>query len=379
MSALLRAELLKLRTTRTFAALTAVAVATSALLAGLTALLSDVTEESVLVDVFASDTSSLFILLLAIVGITGEWRHRTIAGSLLAAPDRVRFLLAKTLAFAAAGLVLSLLISIGVAVLGYSVLESRGQPVPELGEVLELIGKNAIVAMLLGAFGVAFGSVVRNQVVGVVGVLVLGFAVEPALMAFAPGCRPVRRLLRAPGRRGRVSRGRARDRHHASGARSRRARHARLGGGVLFARRLPPATPRSRIAARRRSPSFHGRGVETALPSKPGRTRDDEANEDPAEWRRGSRTRCRRCGHSGRRRRRRRRDGEADHRAAHSTRRAPRPSPTPAAARCPVPRSATRRATTRSRSLSTTAARPTSSSTARFNVVGDEADDSDED
>ncbi len=186
MSALLRAELLKLRTTRTFAALTAVAVATSALLAGLTALLSDVTEESVLVDVFASDTSSLFILLLAIVGITGEWRHRTIAGSLLAAPDRVRFLLAKTLAFAAAGLVLSLLISIGVAVLGYSVLESRGQPVPELGEVLELIGKNAIVAMLLGAFGVAFGSVVRNQVVGVVGVLVLGFAVEPALMAFAP-------------------------------------------------------------------------------------------------------------------------------------------------------------------------------------------------
>ena len=54
-------------------------------------------------EVFASDTSSLFILMLAIVGITGEWRHRTITSSLLAAPDRLRFLAAKTLAFAAAG------------------------------------------------------------------------------------------------------------------------------------------------------------------------------------------------------------------------------------------------------------------------------------
>ena len=51
-------------------------------------------------------------MILAIVGITGEWRHRTITSSLLAAPDRIRFLAAKTLAFAAAGAVLSLSISI---------------------------------------------------------------------------------------------------------------------------------------------------------------------------------------------------------------------------------------------------------------------------
>ena len=47
--------------------------------------------------------SSLFILLLGVMGIAGEWRHRTITSSLLAAPDRLRFLAAKTLAFAAAG------------------------------------------------------------------------------------------------------------------------------------------------------------------------------------------------------------------------------------------------------------------------------------
>jgi ABC-type transport system involved in multi-copper enzyme maturation permease subunit len=186
MKALLRAELIKLRTTRTFIALSGVAVATSALIAGLTALLSEPTEQSVLFDVFASDTSSLFIMILAIIGITGEWRHRTISGALLAAPDRIRFLLAKTLAFTAAGVLLSVSISVGVAILAYTILEARDLPVPETGEVLGLIGRNALVAALLGALGVGVGAVVRNQVASVVAVLVLGFAIEPALLAFAP-------------------------------------------------------------------------------------------------------------------------------------------------------------------------------------------------
>ena len=47
------------------------------------------------VDIFANDFSSAFILILAVIGITGEWRHRTITGALLAAPDRLRFLAAK--------------------------------------------------------------------------------------------------------------------------------------------------------------------------------------------------------------------------------------------------------------------------------------------
>jgi ABC-2 type transport system permease protein len=186
MSAFLRAELLKLRTTRTFAALTGVAVATSLLIAVLTSLLSEPTRDSVLVDVFASDTSSLFIMILAIVGITGEWRHRTITSSLLAAPDRLRFLGAKTLAFAAAGLILSLLITIAVALAGYSILSARDLPTPGFGELLGQTGRNAILAALLGAFGVGLGALVRNQPVAIVAVLLFSFAIEPALIALAP-------------------------------------------------------------------------------------------------------------------------------------------------------------------------------------------------
>ena len=186
MTAVLQAELLKLRTTRTFVALAAVAVATSVLIAGLTSLLSEPTEKSVLTDVFTSDTSSLFILILAIVGISGEWRHKTIASSLLAAPDRVRFLAAKTLAFAAAGLALSLLIAIAVSITGFTVLAARDLPIPDAGELTAQVGRNAIVAAMLGAFGVGIGGLVRNQPVAIVGVLLASFVVEPAILGLAP-------------------------------------------------------------------------------------------------------------------------------------------------------------------------------------------------
>lgn len=186
MSALLQAELIKLRTTRTFFALVGVAVVVSVLITGLTALLSEPEPDQVLNDVFNSDTSGLFILILAIVGISGEWRHRTITSSLLAAPDRLRFLAAKTLAFAAAGVVLSLLVSLAIAIVGLTIVSARDLPMPDGGELAGLIAVNALLAALYGAFGVGIGALVRNQPTAIVGVLIASFALEPALLGLAP-------------------------------------------------------------------------------------------------------------------------------------------------------------------------------------------------
>ncbi|HEY1276937.1 MAG TPA: hypothetical protein VGF25_18675 [Thermoleophilaceae bacterium] len=186
MSALLRAEVIKLRTTRTFVALAAVTVATSLLLAGLVSLLSKSTKESVITDVFTTDTTGLFILVLGIVGIAGEWRHRTIAGSLLAEPRRRRFLAAKTLAYAVAGMALSLVVSVSVALLGSAILAARDLPLPDLGDLIVQIGHNALAAALLGAWGVVLGALVRNQVVAIVGVLLASFVIEPLLLGLAP-------------------------------------------------------------------------------------------------------------------------------------------------------------------------------------------------
>jgi ABC-2 type transport system permease protein len=186
-SRLLRAELIKLRTTRTFYALAGVAIAISLVITILVASLSEPTQDSVLTDVFQNDASTLFIMILAIVGITGEWRHRTITSSLLAAPDRTRFLAAKTIAFAAAGALLSVGIGIAVAIAGYAILGARDLPTPALADVIEQIGRNAAVATMLGAFGVGVGSLVRNQPIAIVGILILSFVVDPTLGAFAPG------------------------------------------------------------------------------------------------------------------------------------------------------------------------------------------------
>ena len=181
MSRLLRAELIKLRTTRTFYALAGVAVGISLVITILIASLSEPTEDSVLSDVFQNDASTLFIMILAIVGITGEWRHRTITSSLLAAPDRTRFLAAKTLAFAAAGALLSISISVAIAIAGYAILGIRDLPTPPFGDVIDLFARNAGVAALLGAFGVG------NQPTAIVAILIFAFVIDPLLGNFAPG------------------------------------------------------------------------------------------------------------------------------------------------------------------------------------------------
>ena len=190
MSRLLRAELIKLRTTRTFYALAGVAILISLLITILIAATEEPTQESVLTDVFQNDASTLFIMILAIVGISGEWRHRTITSSLLAAPNRIRFLAAKTLAFAAAGTLLSLAISVSISIVAFAILGARDLPTPHLGDLFELIARNAGAAALLGAFGVGLGSLVRNQPVAIVGILLAAFVIDPVLAGFAHNVEP---------------------------------------------------------------------------------------------------------------------------------------------------------------------------------------------
>ena len=73
-----------------------------------------------------------------------------------------------------------------MAIVGLAILTVRDLPTPEAGELVSLAARNALVAALLGAFGVAIGALVRNQVVAVVGLLVLTFVVETTLVALVP-------------------------------------------------------------------------------------------------------------------------------------------------------------------------------------------------
>jgi ABC-2 type transport system permease protein len=185
-SALLKAELLKLRTTRTFAALVAAALALSLLVVVLSTLLGDNFSEHDVKSLFTADFTGLFILLLGVMGMAGEWRHRTITSTVLAAPDRLRLLAAKVIAYAAAGALLSLIVTLTIMLVGSVILSARGETTIGASDLLDVLWRNLLVAALLGALGVCIGGLVRNQVVAIVGVLVLSFAIEPTLFGLVP-------------------------------------------------------------------------------------------------------------------------------------------------------------------------------------------------
>jgi ABC-2 type transport system permease protein len=183
--ALLRAELIKLRTTRTFVVLTAAALAISLLVVVLTTTLQDEWTEDDARDLFATDFTGLFILLLGVMGMAGEWRHRTITSTVLAAPRRLRLLSAKTISYAVAGIAISLIVTVTIMAIGILILSARDLPTVGLGDLADGLWRNLVVAAYLGALGVCIGGLIRNQIVAIVGLLLMTFAIEPALIGLA--------------------------------------------------------------------------------------------------------------------------------------------------------------------------------------------------
>ena len=185
MSPLLQAELLKLRTTRTFFALVGAALALSLLVVVLVSVLGDDFTKKDVRDLFTADFTGLFIILLGVIGMAGEWRHRTITSTVLAAPDRLRLLTAKMLSYAAAGVVLSLIVTLTIMVVGSAILSARDEETAAVSDLLDVLWRNLLVAGLLGALGVGIGAVIRNQIVAIVGVLFVSFVLEPTLIGLA--------------------------------------------------------------------------------------------------------------------------------------------------------------------------------------------------
>ncbi len=192
MTAQLRSELFKLRTTRTSLALV---LGMLALIVLVTALNGFVTSTEYLqqrnnqFQLLANGSiASAFAALLGVLSVTAEFRHGTIRPTLLATPRRDIVIGAKLAAGTLAGLVLGV---VGIAVsfgLGELALSTQGIPLQLDGGDLMLVVAGGIGASALwGAFGVGFGAAVRNQVGAIVGLLVWALFVENIVFALVPG------------------------------------------------------------------------------------------------------------------------------------------------------------------------------------------------
>ena len=131
MRTLLRAELVKLATTRTAIGLVAGGAAVAALgavstiMSGQPAELARPLQEQTF-SLLASINLSLFAVVLGIRGFTDEFRHGVIVPTLLAAPSRVRVVAAKTLVVAAAGAALAAMAQMVMLAVAIVLLQGKG-------------------------------------------------------------------------------------------------------------------------------------------------------------------------------------------------------------------------------------------------------------
>jgi ABC-type transport system involved in multi-copper enzyme maturation permease subunit len=194
----IRAEFLKLTTTRLWWILGLILIGyvafTAALIAGLFGALGDqlaaqpdapqLPPESLPPIVYSSTTAVgyVFPLILGTLAVTSEVRYQTLTPTFLAVPRRGRVLAAKLVVLAVTGAIsggLGLVASMGA---GAPILAATGND-PGIGDPNTwLLAGRVILAMALWAvIGVGVGSLIQNQIAAIIVVLAFTQFVEPLL------------------------------------------------------------------------------------------------------------------------------------------------------------------------------------------------------
>jgi ABC-2 type transport system permease protein len=191
-SRVIRAELIKLRTARTYWGLFLTAVALLLLFVILPLILNDNfrDEDDTRSVLSSAGVSGLIGLVLGVVHSAGEYRHGTIASTLLATPDRLRAMSGQAISCAVAGVAIGAFIALLTAVIALPWLSARDATMLPAGDVLGLLAGTVLYAGLAAALGSGLGATLRNQVVAVVLVLVVLFVIDPTIAALVDGYSP---------------------------------------------------------------------------------------------------------------------------------------------------------------------------------------------
>src|SRR4051794_39293527 len=166
---LVRAEFVKVRTTQVWfwLLLAAVAIAVLAVLGGF---LSDgVSQKHDVPDVFAtSNSASIALFVLGVLGVTTEYRYQTITPTLLTTPSRWALVTAKMIAYAILGMLYALVVIVVQLAMTLPWLAARNIPFdlhdPDLRR--SIFGLFLVLA-LFGIVGLGVGALLRNQIVAV--------------------------------------------------------------------------------------------------------------------------------------------------------------------------------------------------------------------
>lgn len=187
----IKAELLKIRSTRTTIGLALGMVALVLLFALLTGLVSNVSglsgreNERQILSIGA--ISSVFAAIAGVLLVTSEYRYGTMRPTILFTPRRSRVLGAKLVAAALGGMAFGI---IGDAFgWGISLIVLAGRNIHFVlsgRDIALLLAGSLGGGALFGAFGAGLGTIIRNQVGSVITLLAWGFVVDPLLFGLVP-------------------------------------------------------------------------------------------------------------------------------------------------------------------------------------------------
>ncbi|MGC1419149.1 MAG: hypothetical protein WA786_03385 [Acidimicrobiales bacterium] len=187
----LRAELLKIRSTRTTIGLLVGLIALALLFTILTCTLSPasqlLTEQDQTSLLSFGSIAGVFAALAGVMLFTSEYRFGTIRPTSLFNPDRVHLFATKVTAGILSGLIFGVIGEGLVFSIGLMILKIRGVSIVMTGtNEIELIVGAIVGAALWGAIGVGVGAIVPNQVGAVISLLAWGFVVENLVFGFLP-------------------------------------------------------------------------------------------------------------------------------------------------------------------------------------------------
>lgn len=128
----------------------------------------------------------LFAIVIGTMGMTQELRHQTLTSTLLAEPHRNKVMVAKMAAYAVIGAVYG---AVGVAfgyALALALLPFKEHAELPVTAMWQIAGGAVLGCALFAVLGVALGTLIRNQIAAILGVLVWVMIVEALVVSFLP-------------------------------------------------------------------------------------------------------------------------------------------------------------------------------------------------
>jgi ABC-2 type transport system permease protein len=128
----------------------------------------------------------VFVVILGIIGMTQEYRHRTATPTFLTTPRRGRVVAAKVLAYLLAAIPFAVIVTAVNLVVLEIYARARGAAPSLEGDNLRVVAGAAGALVIYAVIGVGIGALLRNQVGAIVAALVYLYVVEPVIANIGP-------------------------------------------------------------------------------------------------------------------------------------------------------------------------------------------------